>query len=72
VVRGASGATSSKLFERQGALVSRALRIAVGTLKFDKSLSRGWHRQLTDVRSRHSGRDKSAETEDRTPRRPPR
>ena len=49
VVRGASGKDIRQLFERQGALVSRVLRTAVGTLKLDKGLSRGQHRQLTDV-----------------------
>jgi 23S rRNA pseudouridine2605 synthase len=48
VVRGASGKDIRQLFERQGALVSRVLRISVGTLQLDKSLSRGQHRQLTD------------------------
>jgi len=48
VVRGASGKDIRQLFERQGALVSRVLRISVGTLKLDKGLSRGQHRQLTD------------------------
>jgi len=48
VVRGASGKDIRQLFERQGALVSRVLRISVGTLKLDKALSRGQHRQLTD------------------------
>ena len=47
VVRGASGKDIRQLFERQGALVSRVLRISVGSLKLDKSLSRGQHRQLT-------------------------
>jgi 23S rRNA pseudouridine2605 synthase len=47
VVRGASGKDIRQLFERQGALVSRVLRISVGTLKLDKGLSRGQHRQLT-------------------------
>jgi 23S rRNA pseudouridine2605 synthase len=47
VVRGASGKDIRQLFERQGALVSRVLRTAVGTLKLDKGLSRGQHRQLT-------------------------
>jgi 23S rRNA pseudouridine2605 synthase len=46
-VRGASGKDIRQLFERQGALVSRVLRISMGTLKLDKSLSRGQHRQLT-------------------------
>ena len=45
-VRGASGKDIRQLFERQGALVSRVLRISMGTLKLDKSLSRGQHRQL--------------------------
>jgi 23S rRNA pseudouridine2605 synthase len=46
-VRGASGKDIRQLFERQGALVSRVLRISMGTLKLDKGLSRGQHRQLT-------------------------
>ena len=37
VVRGASGKDIRQLFERQGALVSRVLRVSVGTLKLDKS-----------------------------------
>ena len=31
---------------RQGALVSRVLRVAVGAVKLDKSLARGQFRQL--------------------------
>ena len=41
VVRGASGKDVRQLFERQGALVSRTQRVAVGSLKLDKSLARG-------------------------------
>jgi 23S rRNA pseudouridine2605 synthase len=48
VVRGASGKDIRQLFERQGALVSRVLRISMGEVKLDKGLSRGQHRQLTD------------------------
>jgi 23S rRNA pseudouridine2605 synthase len=48
VVRGASGKDIRQLFERQGALVSRVLRISMGEVKLDKSLSRGQHRQLTE------------------------
>jgi 23S rRNA pseudouridine2605 synthase len=47
-VRAASGKDIRQLFERQGALVSRVLRTSMGTLRLDKSLSRGQHRQLTD------------------------
>jgi 23S rRNA pseudouridine2605 synthase len=65
VVRGASGKDIRQLFERQGALVSRVLRISVGTLKLDKTLSRGQHRQLTDVEiGALLGREKDAENED--------
>ena len=65
VVRGASGKDIRQLFERQGALVSRVLRIAVGTLKLDKGLSRGQHRQLTNEEvSALLGRVKDAESED--------
>ena len=52
MVRGASGKDIRQLFERQGALVSRVLRVSMGSLKLDKSLSRGQHRQLTKRRSR--------------------
>ncbi len=48
-VRGASGKDIRQLFERQGALVSRVLRIAAGSLKLEKNLARGQHRQLTDT-----------------------
>jgi len=44
--RGASGKDISQLFERQGALVSRVLRVAIGATKLDKSLARGQFRQL--------------------------
>ena len=65
VVRGASGKDIRQLFERQGALVSRVLRVAMGTLKLDKGLSRGQFRQLTDEEiSALLGREKNAETED--------
>jgi 23S rRNA pseudouridine2605 synthase len=45
-VRGASGKDIRQLFERQGVLVSRVLRVSIGTLVLDKSLSRGQFRQL--------------------------
>ncbi len=48
VVRGASGKDVRQLFERQGALVSRTQRVAVGSLKLEKSLPRGQYRQLED------------------------
>jgi 23S rRNA pseudouridine2605 synthase len=48
LVRGASGKDIRQLFERQGALVSRVLRISMGAVKLDKTLSRGQHRQLTE------------------------
>jgi 23S rRNA pseudouridine2605 synthase len=44
--RGASGKDIRQLFERQGVLVSRILRVSVGAVKLDKSLSRGQFRQL--------------------------
>jgi 23S rRNA pseudouridine2605 synthase len=46
VARGASGKDIRQLFERQGALVSRVLRISVGSLKLEKDLARGQHRQV--------------------------
>ena len=48
VARGASGKDIRQLFERQGALVSRVLRVAIGAMKLDKSLARGQFRQLED------------------------
>jgi 23S rRNA pseudouridine2605 synthase len=48
VVRGASGKDIRQLFERQGVLVSRVLRVSAGSLKLEKSLARGQFRQLTD------------------------
>ena len=45
---GASGKDIRQLFERQGALVSRVLRVSMGSLKLDKGLSRGQFRQLED------------------------
>jgi len=47
--RGASGKDIRQLFERQGALVSRIMRISMGSLALDKSLSRGQYRQLEDA-----------------------
>jgi 23S rRNA pseudouridine2605 synthase len=49
VVTGASGKDIRQLFERQGALVSRVLRVSMGSLKLDKGLSRGQFRQLDDA-----------------------
>jgi 23S rRNA pseudouridine2605 synthase len=46
--RGASGKDIRQLFERQGLLVSRVMRVAIGGVKLDKTLSRGQHRQLAD------------------------
>ena len=46
VARGASGKDIRQLFERQGVLVSRILRVSMGVVKLDKSLSRGQFRQL--------------------------
>lgn len=48
VARGASGKDIRQLFERQGALVSRVLRLSFGSLKLDKSLVRGQYRQLEE------------------------
>lgn len=48
VARGASGKDIRQLFERQGALVSRVLRISMGSLKLEKDLGRGQHRQLDE------------------------
>ena len=48
IARGASGKDIRQLFERQGVLVSRILRVSMGALALDKSLSRGQFRQLTE------------------------
>jgi 23S rRNA pseudouridine2605 synthase len=48
VARGASGKEIRQLFERQGALVSRVMRISMGSLVLDKTLSRGQFRQLEE------------------------
>jgi 23S rRNA pseudouridine2605 synthase len=48
VARGASGKDIRQLFERQGVLVSRILRVSMGSIALDKSLSRGQFRQLTE------------------------
>jgi 23S rRNA pseudouridine2605 synthase len=48
IVRGASGKDIRQLFERQGVLVSRILRVSMGAVKLDKSLLRGQFRQLDD------------------------
>jgi 23S rRNA pseudouridine2605 synthase len=46
VARGASGKDIRQLFERQGVLVSRILRVSMGKVALDKSLLRGQFRQL--------------------------
>jgi 23S rRNA pseudouridine2605 synthase len=46
--RGASGKDIRQLFERQGALVSRVMRVSMGGLALDKALSRGQYRQLEE------------------------
>ena len=46
---GASGKDIRQLFERQGALVSRVMRISMGSLALDKTLSRGQYRQLEEA-----------------------
>lgn len=49
VTRGASGKAVRQLFERQGATVSRVLRIRFGALTLDRTLPRGRSRALTDA-----------------------
>lgn len=46
---GANGRELRSLVERQGALVSRMLRVALGGLKLERTLTRGQVRQLTDA-----------------------
>jgi len=48
IARGASGKDIRQLFERQGVLVSRILRVSMGAVKLDKTLSRGQFRQLEE------------------------
>lgn len=48
VTRGASGKDVRQLFERQGVLVSRVMRVGIGSVKLDKALSRGQFRQLEE------------------------
>jgi 23S rRNA pseudouridine2605 synthase len=48
IARGASGKDIRQLFERQGVLVSRVLRVSMGAVQLDKSLSRGNFRQLDE------------------------
>jgi len=49
IARGASGKDIRQLFERQGVLVSRILRVSLGTVKLDKAISRGQFRQLEEA-----------------------
>ena len=49
IARGASGKDIRQLFERQGALVSRVMRVSMGSLVLDKTLSRGQYRQLEEA-----------------------
>jgi 23S rRNA pseudouridine2605 synthase len=46
IARAASGKDIRQLFERQGVLVSRILRVSMGPVKLDKGLSRGQFRQV--------------------------
>jgi 23S rRNA pseudouridine2605 synthase len=64
VARGASGKDIRQLFERQGALVSRVLRISVGSLKLEKDLARGQHRALDEVQTAALISGKVAEPEE--------
>ena len=45
--RGASGKEVRQLFERQGALVSRVLRVQLGPLRLERALGRGHCRELS-------------------------
>jgi 23S rRNA pseudouridine2605 synthase len=49
VARGGSGKDVRQLFERQGALVSRVLRVRLGSLILDRHLARGRFRELTEA-----------------------
>ncbi len=47
IVRGASGKRVRQLLERQGAVVSRVLRVAIGPVRLTRDLARGRFRPLT-------------------------
>ena len=47
IARGGSGKDVRQLFERQGALVSRVLRIRFGSLGLPRNIARGQFRELT-------------------------
>jgi 23S rRNA pseudouridine2605 synthase len=70
VARGASGKDIRQLFERQGVLVSRVLRVSVGPVALDKTLARGQYRQLEDdavqglLTRPHSAQDEDQDEED--------
>jgi len=66
VVRRASGKDIRQLFERQGALVSRVLRVGIGAVRLDKSLNRGQFRALTpdDIETMLAGDGKHLESEE--------
>ncbi len=49
LTRGANGRELRALFERQGATVSRVLRVGLGGLKLERTLSRGQVRQLEEA-----------------------
>ena len=49
VVRGASGKQVRQLLERQGAVVSRVLRVALGPVKLTRDLARGRFRPLSQA-----------------------
>jgi 23S rRNA pseudouridine2605 synthase len=46
---GANGRELRALIERQGAMVSRVLRVGLGGLKLERTLARGQVRQLTEA-----------------------
>jgi 23S rRNA pseudouridine2605 synthase len=64
IARSASGKDIRQLFERQGVLVSRILRVSMGKVKLDKSLSRGQFRQLDSEDIEGLLRPAAAEQED--------
>ena len=64
-VTSASGKDIRQLFERQGALVSRVLRVSMGSLKLDKGLSRGQFRQLEADETQALLKPPAPETADR-------
>jgi 23S rRNA pseudouridine2605 synthase len=71
---GGSGKAVRQLFERQGAILSRVLRVGLGPLKLQRSLSRGQYQELAaeELAALLSPQAPEPENSDRSPRDSPR